>query len=60
MEKMHHLPDLAALSRAVVKMLNWLETNYVRLVRDLREQCPEQSDEWIAAQIFDAAFSHLS
>lgn len=41
-------------------MLNWLETNYVRLVRDLREQCPGQSDEWIAAQIFDAAFSHLS
>lgn len=53
---MNKLPMLAALSRQLVKLTTWLDHNFVRIMTEMTEQCPEAPPGWIGDQIVENAF----
>lgn len=48
---MHRLPDLRVFARLWIAASRWLDDNFERLFKSLREQCPEASNVWLADTI---------
>jgi len=53
---MNHMNGLVVFSKVIVKLLNWLADNLVRIFESMREQCPNDADETLVGRIMDAAF----
>ena len=54
---MYRLHFLKQFSATLTKLMSWLDSNFDRLISDMRSQCPDAADDWLTVQIIDAAFT---